>query len=334
MTSLSEVYEGGVRTVVDRRQRWLGMLLFTVGVAMVVGAITVATTDVSAWFGFDVIEARSRAGVLAGLGLPAVFVGIFVVLPASGATRAAAAIGASLAAFGVALFTYAYPERWLSNDPTFALATIGLYSAGTLVTFWCLFVAIATFKTRNDPGGTARIEITEGGQVRVINAGPATIESSGSRPSIPGFGSVGLFGNDPDGSVPTQTNGSEQSSTPDPELTDDGIVMTEPTDDGGSSVAGGRDTAVSGDGGSSVANGDGTVAGDSPPADAPGVQAEVLEASDERGQPDRYCGNCTHFRYVRADGDLEPYCGFHHELMDDMDACENWEQRETDSLPR
>jgi len=327
MTSLTEVYDGGVGTVIGRRRRLLGSCLFVAGAAMVVGAIPLATTDLAGRFGLGVYEARELAGVLAGLGLPAVFVGIFAVLPTSSATRAAAAIGASLAVFGVALFWYAYPQRWLSNDPTFALATIGLYSAGTLVTFWCLFAALATFKTRNDPGGTARIEITEEGQVRVINAGPATTDSSGSRPSIPGFGSVGLFGNDPDGSVPTQTNGREQSSKPDPELTDDGVVMTRPTGDDAVTSDGG-DGAVTSDGG------DGAVTGDSPPADAPGVRAEVLEASDERGQPDRYCGNCTHFRYVRADGDLEPYCGFHHELMDDMDACENWEQRETDSLPR
>jgi len=322
MTSLSEVYEGGVRTVVDRRQRWLGMALFAVGVTMVVAAITVATTDLSAWFGFDVIEARSRAGVLAGLGLPAVFVGIFAVLPASGATRGAAAIGASLAVFGVVLFVYAYPERWLSNDPTFALATVVLYSAGTLLTFWCLFVAIATFKTRNDPGGTARIEITEEGNVRIVNAGPATTEppESGSRPSIPGFGSVGLFGSSPDGSVPTQTNATVQSPgstpTPQPGQRDDGIVMTEPTSDGGSTMAGNSATTPE--------------AGD----DVAGVDAELLETPKERGRPDRYCGNCVHFRYVRTDGEIEPYCGFHRELMDDMDACENWEERETGSLPR
>jgi hypothetical protein len=320
MTSLSEVYEGGVRTVVDRRQRWLGVALFAVGVTMVVAAITIATTDLSAWFGFDVIEARSRAGVLAGLGLPAVFVGIFAVLPAGGVTRGAAAIGASLAVFGVVLFAYAYPERWLSNDPTFALATIVLYSAGTLLTFWCLFVAIATFKTRNDPGGTARIELTEEGNVRVVNAGSATTErpEAGSRPSIPGFGSVGLFGSGPDGSVPTQTNspersqGSASTSTPGSDRRDGGIVVSEPTSDGGSTMAG--DSAAT--------------------SDAPADDAQVLQAPKERGRPDRYCGNCTQFKYVRIDGEIEPYCGFHRELMDDMDACESWEERETDSLPR
>lgn len=336
MTSLSEVYEGGVRTVVDRRQRWLGMTLFTVGVTMVVAAITIATTDLSARFGFDVIEARWHAGVLAGLGLPAAFIGIFAVLPASGVTRAAAAIGASLALFGVVLFTYAYPGRWLSNDPTFALGTIVVYSVGTLLTFWCLFVGIATFKTRNDPGGTARIEITEEGKVRVINAGPAATEpaDSGSVPSIPGFGSVGLFGNDPDGSVPTQTNepshptASAAATSSEPKRRDDGIVLGQSTDDRGTA-------GVSGDGGSAITSdgGDSTITGDGQ-ADVSGPDAEVLDAAGERGQPDRYCGNCAQFEYVQVDGEIEPYCGLYGNLMDDMDACREWEERETGSLPR
>lgn len=291
MTDLSDVYQGG-RTVVNPQQRLVGMAVFAVGVVLVVGAIPIATTDLSSWFGLDVYEARQTAGVLAGLGLPAVFVGIFVVLPASNATRAAAAIGASLAVFGVVLFRYAYPYNWLSNSPSLALGTTALYAAGTLVTFWCLFVAVATFKTRNDPGGTARIEITEEGQVRVISTGSDGSLGSGSTPSIPGFGSVGLFGNDPDGAVPTQTNDSTQS---DPADTDDSIVMPEPTSDGGIATE-----------------------------DDPAIEDDILESAQQRSQPDTYCGNCAHFEYVSVDGEIVPYCTLHDDLMDDMDACADW----------
>jgi hypothetical protein len=42
---------------------------------------------------------------------------------------------------------------------------------------------------------------------------------------------------------------------------------------------------------------------------------------------DRYCGNCAHFDYVRTDRGIQPYCGLHDELMDDMDACEEWSRR-------
>lgn len=263
MTSLTEAYDGSVGAVVDRRRRALGAGVFVLGAAMVVTAILVATTGLGDLLGLGTYEARELAGILAGGGLPAVFIGIFVVLPAPKTVRALAAIGASVALLGVALFTAVYPGQWIPADPGLTVVTILVYSLGTLATFWCLFVGLVTFKTRNDPGGTARLDVTEAGTVRIVS------DSTG-----PGLSGVGLSGT-PDGGVETQTN-------------------RKPAGDGGS-VA---DTT-----------------------DRP----ETTEPASTRGQPDRYCGNCAHFRYVRAGDDLAPYCGFHDELMDDMDACEQWQ---------
>ncbi|MEF8814235.1 MAG: hypothetical protein V5A55_10525 [Halovenus sp.] len=316
MTSLSSVYEGGVGSVVGRKRRLAGAALFTLGAALVVGSIPLATTDLASWLGLSVLEARQAAGITAGLGLPAVLIGIFTVLPASGATRGAAAIGASLAVLGVALFAYAYPQRWVSAEPQFAVLTMVVYSLGALVTVWCLFVAVATFKTRNDPGGTARVELTEEGTVRIIS-----VESS-----LPSFGSVGLFGSGPDGDIETQTNDDPDDEMVVPEAT---VSETTPqatssatdtrrdrsADDGWQS----RDANASrsahpanptSDGGTAVAGGEG--------------ERTQIPATPGRGTPDRYCGNCRHFEYVRADGEITPYCGLTQTLMEDMDACEDW----------
>lgn len=313
MTSLSDVYGGGVGTAASRRRRLLGAGLFAVAAAMVVGAIPVATTDLVTGLGLGVYEARELAGVLAGLGLPAVFVGIFAVLPAGRATRAAAAIGASLAVLGVALFSVAYPYNWLASDPALAVGTAVLYATGALVTFWCLFVGLATFKRRNEPGGSARVEITDEGTVRVV-----TDDDGG----IPGFGSVGLFGRDPDGDVDTQTN---QDGTDDPGM-DDTIVAESGgvtrVPDRGPDEDDQPDATPAGDGAGGVrASERSSEIGPDPAA----ANADVREALRYRGQPDEYCGNCTHFRYVRADGEMVPYCGFHDGLLDDMDACDQWE---------
>ncbi len=279
MTSLSEVYEGGINTVADPRQRRLGMALFGVGVLLVVGSISIATTSLAGYLGLDVYAARELAGILAGLGIPAVFVGIFVVLPASDTARATAAIGASLATFGVVLFGYAYPDRWLAADPPVALATTAIYSLGTLITVWCLFISVATFDPRNAPGGSARVEVTKAGNIRVIST-----SQDGN-----GGGSVGLFGTEPDGEIPTQTNDTRADGGSND--------MPKPTSDGGSAVA---DDAL--------------------------VDDEILEAAKERGKPDRYCGNCMQFRYVRVDGKITPYCALDERLMEDMDACDEWEE--------
>ncbi|ELK48253.1 hypothetical protein D320_19842, partial [Haloferax sp. BAB-2207] len=39
---------------------------------------------------------------------------------------------------------------------------------------------------------------------------------------------------------------------------------------------------------------------------------------------DRYCGNCTYFEYVRTSDGLKPYCAAHDEMMQDMEACDEW----------
>lgn len=313
MTSLTDVYDGGVGSVATRRRRVTGAGLFVVGAAMVVGAIPIATTDLAAGFGLSVFEARKLAGVLAGLGVPAVFVGIFTVLPAGRATRGAAAIGASLAVLGVALFGYAYPYEWVASNPAMAVVTTLLYSAGTLITFWCLFVGVATFKTRTDPGGSARLEITDEGTVRVVS----------DDTNIPGMGGVGLFGREPDGDVDTQTNREDE---------EDDTLVPEPTIDETTPTQSQSTTSQSGPPGPKPA-GDGagdvetpsiaqTQAPEQPPAAA---SADVQQAVEERGSPDRYCGNCSHFEYVRADGEIMPYCGLHDELMEDMEACQQWD---------
>ncbi len=325
MTSLTDVYDGGVGTATGLRRRLLGAGLFALGAGMVVGAIPVGTTGLAAEVGLGVYEARELAGVLAGLGLPAVFVGIFAVLPAGRVTRAAAAIGASVAVLGVALFAAAYPYEWISNRPTLAVVTTAIYSVGTLVTFWCLFVGLALFKRRNDPGGTARVEVTDEGSIRVV---------TGDGREASGQGSVGTFGSGPDGDVDTQTNRSdEHPETPvetsvHPEqdeaaIVDDGLSETREESPGQPTPAG--------DGAGDVqpapaADSDAPATDPAATATDPAAaSADVRAAVDRRGQPDEYCGNCRHFEYVRADGEMTPYCGFHDGLLRDMDACDQWE---------
>ena len=198
MTSLTDVYEDRT-AVVDSRRLSLGVALFAVGAALVVGAIIIATTGLSDVLELSTFESREVAGLLAGIGVPIAMLGGFVVLPAGRSTRAAAVIGASMAVFGVALFTAVYPEQWLGAadpSPGLTLLTTLVYVAGVLTTAWCLFLAVATFETRKTPGGTARMEITEQGRVRLLEE---------STPQD-GLGGIGFFGSTPDGTVETQTN--------------------------------------------------------------------------------------------------------------------------------
>ncbi|MFB6119860.1 MAG: hypothetical protein ABEJ68_01940 [Halobacteriaceae archaeon] len=278
MTSLADAYDQRAGEV-SRRRLYLGTGLFVGGALLVVGALFAGGTTALSALGFSLAAARELAGVLLGLGLPAVFLGIFVVLPASTLYRAAAAVGAGVAVLGVMLFRYAYPDRWYtaSGAPTDLTLLVGLvYFVGIITTFWCLFTAIATFKRRNDPGGTVSLTFTENGETRTVRV--AAEDADAARQAIGGgAGGVGVFG-----------------GVDEPEATG--------TTDGGAAT---RDIRA-------------------PGADGGEVLEDDPEPTSNPSQADRYCGNCSSFQYVRTDAGIQPYCGFHGEQMDDMDACEEW----------
>jgi hypothetical protein len=291
MTSLAETY--GARGSRARKRLLAGTGLFLAGALLIVTGIVVASTGVLSAVGVGTVGAREIAGIVAGLGVPAVFVGVFTVLPASRRERAAAAIGAAVAIAGVVLFRYAYPDRWAGapgaagNDLTFAVLVV--YFLGTLTTFWVLFTSVVNVRSRS-PGGTVTLQ-------RIIRRATGStsdgIQRPGSKPGGTGGGSVGIGGGLPDES---RGSGSLGGGTADDSTT--------ATSDGGSEGEILR-TPEPSPGGN-----DGT-AGSNQPA----------TPSD----PDRYCGSCAHFDYVRTDRGIQPYCGFHDELMDDMEPCEQWE---------
>jgi hypothetical protein len=293
MTSLGEVYHGDDRSGPSLRQIYAGASLFVVGIVLVVAGIVVATTDVLMGGGTTLFDVREYGGILAGLGVPAVFLGISAVLPAERSTRAAAGIGASVAVLGVALFAHAYPCRWSGANCApgmvdLTLPTVGVYFLGALTTFWCLFVGIANFKTRNDPGGTVTMEVTRQGETKVIE-----VDRRASH------GGVGLGGSS---STPTASVGA-------------GVSDGGSDDDDIREVASVTSSAPTG-GGTTTATGSG---------------GEVWQSSAATGTStdaaDRYCGNCEHFEYVRTERGIQPYCGYHDGVMSDMDACEDWSGR-------
>ncbi|AUX07722.1 hypothetical protein AArcSl_0064 [Halalkaliarchaeum desulfuricum] len=322
MTSLSEAYGDGPGTEVDLRRLYLGIGLFLGGVLLVVAGILATGTEILTTRGYSLGEARLYGGVLGGLGVPAVFLGIFAVLPASRATRAAATVGAAVAILGVAMFYHAYPCQWIGSNcgeglADLTLATSSIYFLGTVTTFWCLFVGVANFKRRNDPGGTVTMEITRKGETKIVEV------ERGSR----GLGGIGFLGSTPDGDVDTQTNrggvgrsgrSTGPSSGPSP--------TTAPSSDGGADAA---DISSPLD----TSSPNTTSSTDSPTGTSkrsrksPGGSSKGRSDRASESTADKYCGSCTQFRYVRTPEGMQPYCDFHDERMDDMDACEDWTPR-------
>jgi hypothetical protein len=209
------------------------------------------------------------------------------------------------------------------------LPTVGVYFFGLITTFWWLFVGIANFKTRNAPGGTVRMEVTRQGETKVVE-----VPQSGP-------GSVGLFGSEPDGSVETQTGSAgtgdgaswssamfSPKSTPSRSGSSGGSASQSTSSGPSTSSQSTPHASVT----STTASDGGASASDiRSPLDSSDDGTEFVPNPGEKPSPqgvgDTYCGNCQHFDYVRTDTGIQPYCGLHDELMDDMEACEEWQQR-------
>lgn len=301
MTSLADVYEGQLGEGASRRRLFAGVGLFLAGAILVGIGIIAATTNVFGVFGLNTWQSWEIAGTLAGLGLPAVFVGVFMILPASDQQRAAAAIGASVAVLGVAFFLYAFPFRWHGDAQNLTLPVVTVYSIGTLVTFWCLFVAIANFKTRNDPGGTVTLEIKREGGVQTVEVTKSDLKKG----DLGALGSVGVLGDLPESdSTPTKRRQPKRANVNPSQST--------------------RSTATS-DGGTAAEQITSPLDGG---AESHGDDAQVIDQRTpevDRTTADTYCGNCAHFEYVRTERGMQPYCTLHAEGMEDMESCTAWE---------
>ncbi|WP_248516085.1 DUF7139 domain-containing protein [Salinarchaeum laminariae] len=291
MTGLADAYTDDVGALQSDTRLKAGVALLGAGIVLSLLALVVAMANPTEW------GARRLAGVLGGLAAPALAGGVVVILPASPRLRAAAAIGASLTVLGVASFWRAYPDHWLGHGNQLTPYVTGIYFVGMLTIALCLFAGIATFKRRNDPGGTVSLRVGEG-KTKYVEVEKDDGGSLG--------GGVGLLGNTPDGSVETQTN--------------------RPSEQNGSDQSGTAGRSATSSSPSTPAAGFGT-------ASDGGAAAETLQSptpTDTGGQrtdtdlTDKYCGNCEHFEYVRTDQGMTPYCGHRSEYMDDVEACEDW----------
>jgi len=301
MASLTEVYSGG--SGAGLRRLYAGVALFGVGAVLVTAGLVVASTGIGSYLGLGLYRSRELAGILGGLGFPAVLLGTMVALPrASRGLQTAAVFGAGICLLGVGLFARWYPVDWIggSGNSTMTLVVAFTYFAGTILTSWSLFTAVANFKARNDPGGTISLEITKAGETRVVEVSNDELRGK--------LGGIGMLGGTPDGEAQTQTNrgsgsGRERStSTPSNPLGDASAT------DGGATAT------------RSIHEPTGTDGTD---------DAELVDDAPRQPSNDRYCGNCSHFRYARTDDGLVPYCGLHSEAMEDMDACEQWSPNTT-----
>jgi len=162
MPSLSEAYDRNRRTARDSRRVFGGA---AVGLA---GALTVLVAIGLLAVAGDSFTAKAHAGVLAGLGVPALLLAGVLVLPASRRERAGVLVGSAVTVAGVWLFWQAYPTRWTGAADPMAFETVMVYGLGAAFALWHVFTALATVRLRNNPQGTVRLEVIREGGTRTV----------------------------------------------------------------------------------------------------------------------------------------------------------------------
>ena len=169
MENLGDAYGGRRWEGRDPRRVYAGATLGGLGALAVVLGLLVVTTPVGGWLGAsDLRAAEKLAGTLGGLGIPAMFLGVVAVLPSSRREQVGVLVGAVCCLVGIALFQVAYPERWTTGAETLAFETAMAYFLGAALAFWFVFTAMASFRTRNNPQGMVRLELTRRGESKTV----------------------------------------------------------------------------------------------------------------------------------------------------------------------
>lgn len=161
MPSLDEAYDDR-SGLADSREAAVGLGLLSVGALAILAAIALV------WFGSDTPTIKQYAGVTAGVGIPAMLLGVVAVLPANRRQRLGVVVGTVLAGIGVWLFWHVYPTRWTRTSDPLAFETLTLFGVGCAIALWFVFSAIASTRLRNNPHGTVSLEVITQGRTRTV----------------------------------------------------------------------------------------------------------------------------------------------------------------------
>jgi len=169
MEDLGDAYGGRRWDGRDPRRVYAGAALGGLGALAVVVGLLVVTTPLGEVLGAsDIRAAEKLAGTLGGLGIPALFLSVVAVLPSSRREQVGVVAGTGCCLVGIALFQVAYPGRWTTGAETLAFETTMAYFVGACLAFWFVFTAMASFRTRNNPQGMVRLELTRQGEKKTV----------------------------------------------------------------------------------------------------------------------------------------------------------------------
>ncbi len=160
MTSLDEAY--------NQRESAADARVLAGGCLLAIGALAIVASLGLLGVGSNTPTVKRHAGIIAGLGIPAMLLGVVSVLPASRRQQLGVIVGTALSGVGIWLFSYAYPTRWTRTSDPLAFETLTLYGVGCAIALWFVFSTIASTRLRNNPQGTVSLEVVRQGDTKTV----------------------------------------------------------------------------------------------------------------------------------------------------------------------
>jgi hypothetical protein len=157
---LHEWHRRFIGPVTDSRTVYAGFALFFAGVGLVVVSIATflwsTTTDPMGTFKFVLWELAVLTGAS---GIPAILLGVTILLPVSQRVDAVGAAGVVICLAGTAWFAQVYPEAWYPN----ASAVVGVYALGAVVVVATAGTALSSYHAELTGRRLARDQLGEDG---------------------------------------------------------------------------------------------------------------------------------------------------------------------------
>ncbi|PHQ38286.1 permease [Halorubrum persicum] len=136
---------------------FVGLGLGAVGVAVFLYSATLPPTELSTY------AVREVAGVAAAVGLPALLLGIVVLLPVDKRMLYVAAAGSAVTVAAVGVFVWAYPHDWnVAVPPDYSARVIALYSVGIALVVAATGVALVAHRVERVTDGATAAEANDG----------------------------------------------------------------------------------------------------------------------------------------------------------------------------
>lgn len=156
---LHEWHRRFIGPVTDSRTVYAGFALFFAGVGLVIVSIATflwsTTTDPTGTFKFVLYELAVLTGAS---GIPAILLGVTILLPVSRRVDAAGTAGVAVCLAGAAWFAQVYPEVWYPN----ASAVVGVYALGSIVVVATAGTALSSYHAELTGRRLAREQLDEG----------------------------------------------------------------------------------------------------------------------------------------------------------------------------